>query len=144
MKTFSGFYYYVCTNPKHTCCVDLIHNHSAFMCPFLLSSEVSLLPLFSCVSKNLLPFLQVNLFLKNNSVYPEIFPSLYTWWAESSKLCEGFRLGEFWVESTAVLRLVSHTPSQWLVHTAWWVCAGLLCFPTLWFQFLNGWLTINA
>lgn len=47
---------------------------------------------------------------------------------------------EFWGESTAVLRLLSHTPLQWLVHTAWWVCAGLLCFPSLWFQFLNGWL----
>lgn len=46
---------------------------------------------------------------------------------------------EFWGESTAVLRLVSHIPLQWFVHTVWWVCAGLLCFPTLWFQFLNGW-----
>lgn len=46
---------------------------------------------------------------------------------------------EFWEESTAVLRLFSHKPLQWSVHTAW-VFAGLLCFPALWFQFLNGWL----
>lgn len=57
-------------------------------------SEASLLPLFSCRSNNLLPFLQEKLFLKNNSVYPEMVPSLYTWWAESSKFCEGFRLSK--------------------------------------------------
>lgn len=79
MKSFAGFYYYVCTNPKHTFCVDLIHNYRAFMCPLLLSSEASLLPLFSCRSKILLPFLQAKLFLKNNSVYPEMVPSLYIW-----------------------------------------------------------------
>lgn len=55
-----GFYYHVCSNPKHTCCVDLIHGYSALMYPFLLSFEASLLPLFSCRSKSLLPFLQEN------------------------------------------------------------------------------------
>lgn len=36
---------------------------------------------------------------------------------------------DFWRESTAVLRLVSCTPFQWLVHTAWWVCAGAPLLP---------------
>lgn len=117
MKSFAGFYYRVCTNPKHTCCVDLIHDYSAFMCPFLLNSEASLLPPFSCRSKNL-SFLQAKLFLKNDSIYPEMVPRFYTWWAESSKFCEGFRLREFWGKSTVGLRLVSHTPLQWFVHTA--------------------------
>lgn len=74
-----GFYYHVCSNPKHTCCVDLIHGYSALMYPFLLSFEASLLPLFPCRSKSLLPFLQEKLFLQNNSIYPEMVPSLYTW-----------------------------------------------------------------
>lgn len=93
-EDFYWFYYHVCTNPKHTCCIDLIHSYSAFMYPLLLSCEASLLPLFSCRSKNLLPLLQAKLFLKNNSVYPEMLPSLHTWSAESSKFCEGFRLNE--------------------------------------------------
>lgn len=93
-EDFCWFYYHVCTNPKSTCCIDLIHSYSAFMYLLLLSSEAPLLPLFSCRSKNLLPLLQAKLFLKSNSVYSEMLPSLYTWRAESSKFCERFRLRE--------------------------------------------------
>lgn len=142
MKTFAGFSYHVCANPKHTRWVDSIH-HSAFKCLLLLGSEASFLPLlffffFACKGKNLLPFSQAKLFLKNNSVYPEMLPSPSSWWAESSKYCEGAKL---WKNSgeraLQTLQLASHITLRQSVCPACWVSAGLLRLPAWWFHFLN-------
>lgn len=126
VKSYEDFcwLFLLCVHKSNTHCID--SNHSAFKYLLLPVSEASFLPLiFACKNKNLLPFSQVKLFLKYNSVKPQMLPHPSSWWAEKQQVLWSSQTGKKAGEGALqMFRPASHVTLQPSVHAACWVSAG--------------------